>query len=217
MYKQWISILICYSCLKYGENSCPNFNILLLWLCIPVVFLCNKKTCLLFFLPLAKTLSIADFITEVEAVTGIHDREIRLLFGNREIVDTDCLGDYPGLGDNSTISITSRLFGGSRHIDPTVRRSKGPCVVTGDNFDIPQCVVMSCSHAIDPVVLYEACQMQVLRNKMWEVHCPSCNKVWPLSEILQCGVTREEIQGLVKGMSENWCMKNKSVDILATA
>ena len=129
------------------------------------------------------------------------------------MVPMDCLGDYPGLGDNSTISITSRLFGGSRHIDPTVRRSKGPCVLTGDYFDIPQCVVMSCSHAIDPVVLYETCQMQVLRNKMWEVHCPSCNKVWPLSEILQCGVTREEIQSLVKGMSENWCMKNKSEDI----
>ena len=129
------------------------------------------------------------------------------------MTETDCLGDYPGLGDNSTISIISRLFGGSRQIDPSVRRCKGPCVVTGDNFDIPQCVVMSCSHAIDPDMLYDMCNTEVYSNKKWEIHCPSCNKVWPVDEILKCGVTQAEIQKLVKGMSENWCMNNKSEDI----
>ena len=124
--------------------------------------------------------------------------------------EADCLGDYSELGD---ISIASRLLGGSRRIDPSVRRSKGPCVVTGDNFDIPQCVVMSCSHAIDPDMLYDMCNTEVYSNKKWEIHCPSCNKVWPVDEILKCGVTQAEIQKLVKGMSENWCMNNKSEDI----
>ena len=129
------------------------------------------------------------------------------------MLETDCLGDYPGLGDNSTISIVSRLFGGSRRIDPSVRRSKGPCVVTTCDFDLPQCVVMSCSHAIDPDVLYDMCNTEIYSNKKWEIHCPSCNKVWPVDEILKCGVTQAEIQKLVKGMSENWCMNNKSEDI----
>lgn len=160
-----------------------------------------------------ETLSVANLIAKVEAVTGAHDGETRILFGSREMVETDCLGDYPGLGDNSTISIVSRLFGGSRHVGRSVRRSNGPCVVTTCDFDVPQCIVMSCSHAIDPDMLYDMCNTEVYSNKKWEIHCPSCNKVWPLDEILKCGVTQAEIQSLVKGMSENWCMNNKSEDI----
>ena len=160
-----------------------------------------------------QALMVADLIAKLNDATGVENTDQRLLFGSQEMVEAACLGDYPGLGDNSTISIIPRLLGGSRHIDPSVRRSKGPCVITCCDFDTPHCTVMSCSHAIDPDVLYDMCETEVFRNKKWEIHCPNCNKEWSLDEILKCGVTQLEIQKLVKGMSENWCMNNKSEDI----
>lgn len=160
-----------------------------------------------------QSLTVADLIAKIKTVTDNHHKEIRLLVGSQQMMETACLCDYPQLGDNAMISIASRLLGGSRQVDPSVRRSLGPCVITTCDFDTPHCVVMSCLHAVDPDVLHDMCCTEVFSNKKWEIHCPSCAALWSLEEIMKCGITQKEIQELVKGMSENWCMNNKSEDV----
>ena len=44
-------------------------------------------------------------------------------------MEMDCLGDYPRLGDNSTISIASYLFGESCHIDRQPDEAKAQYVI----------------------------------------------------------------------------------------
>ena len=44
-------------------------------------------------------------------------------------MEMDCLGDYPRLGDNSTISIASYLFGESCHIDRQPDEAKSQYVI----------------------------------------------------------------------------------------
>ena len=146
--------------------------------------------------------------TEAASNDDITSTESIETASNDEITSTKCIETASNDGitftESKEISNDCYTSTKSKKIDfncaigISVRRSKGPCILTGDKFDISQCVVMSCSHAIDPDMLYDMCNTEVYSNKKWEIHCPSCNKVWPVDEILKCGVTQAEIQKLVK-------------------
>ena len=103
----------------------------------------------------------------------------------------------------------------NRVVDPSIRRSKGPCMVTFEEYDTPECVVLPCSHVIHPDALMAACQNEVFDNRKWEIHCfqPGCSKEWPLSFVAKCGATRKELELLEKGLSENHCNQNPAADI----
>ena len=126
------------------------------------------------------------------------------------------LSDYPGMGNNAAVFIVMRLKKGSaRKVDPSVARSKGPCIVSRIEYAEPVCVVMPCHHAIHPDELVAFCHNEVYDKHKWEIQCfmPRCGRNWPMSLLVKSGMTQEELNLLSKGMSTNYCRFNSDASI----
>ena len=166
------------------------------------------------FLP--QSMKIKDFKAKVKETIGLDVQHQRLLYGGKVLEDDKCLGDYPPLGDNTTVHLVLRQLGGSsRVVDPSIRRSKGPCMVTDDTYDTPECVILLCNHIVHPEYMMSFCHSEVCDKRKWEIRCyqDGCQTEWPLSLIAKCGATHQELELLAKGLSENQCNLNNAVDI----
>ena len=172
-----------------------------------------------FFVP--QRMKIKDFKVKVKEKTGVDVQYQRLLYGGKDLGkdpqdDEKCLGDYPPLSNHSQLQLVTRLPGGSsRVVDPSIRRSKGPCMITYVEYDTPECVILPCNHIVYPDDMMSFCHNEVFDNRKWEIRCFQfgCQTEWPLSFIAKCGATRHEIELLEKGLSENQCNLNPAVDI----
>ena len=153
---------------------------------------------------------------KIKGKTGIDVQYQRLFYGGKDLEDDNCLGDYPPLSNQSQLQLVIRLPGGtSRVVDPSIRRSKGPCMITYVEYDTPECVILPCNHIVYPDDMMSFCDSEVCDKRKWEIRCyqDGCQTEWPLSLIAKCGATRHEIQLLEKGLSENQCNLNPAVDI----
>ena len=75
-------------------------------------------------------MTVTDFKKRVEEITKVPPDAQRLIYGGKQLEDKKCLGDYPTMGDGSTIFLVLRLLGGAtsrRRIDPSLIRSQEPC------------------------------------------------------------------------------------------
>eukprot|EP00731_Ephydatia_muelleri_P001622 Em0001g1622a len=166
--------------------------------------------------PRPENTKVKDFKAKVKEKTGVDIPYQRLLYSGKDLEDEKCLSDYPPLGNQSQVQLVSRLLGGtSRVVDPSIRRSKGPCMLTFTEYDTPECVILPCNHIIHPDELMATCQNEVFDNRKWEIRCfqPGCSTEWPLSFVAKCGATRKELELLEKGLSENHCNLNPAADI----
>ena len=145
--------------------------------------------------------------------TGLEPQYQRLDFGGIPLKEGK-LSDNPAMGDNATVCIAQRLKGGShRIVDSSIPRSKGPCIITQDEYNEPECVVMACGHAIHPDSLIELCKDEVCEKRRWEINCcvSGCNGKCTLEFLVKCGATQEELNLIFKGISTNyWRFSNES-------
>ena len=166
-------------------------------------------------------MKIKDFKVKVKEKTGVDVQYQRLLYGGKDLGkdpqdDEKCLGDYPPLSNQSQLQLVTRLPGGtSRVVDPSIRRSKGPCMITYVDYDTPECVILPCNHIVHPEDMMKFCHNEVIDKRKLEIRCyqVGCQTEWPLSLIAKCGATHQELELLAKGLSENQCNLNPAVDI----
>ena len=131
--------------------------------------------------------------------------------------DGDLLSTCPQIQDNATIRLVQRLEGGSISklgtVDPSIKKSNGPCVIMLIEEEEPVCVVMPCSHAIHPASLVQMCE-ELIGTKSWELRCPAkdCNVLWPMAYIKKCGLSAEFFTTVSKNAFSNFCKHNSAVD-----
>ena len=130
--------------------------------------------------------------------------------------DDTCLEAYSTIGHGATIYLVLRLPGGSdvttRTINPTLTRSKEPCMITCEQ-DCPAhpVFVMPCSHSMSPDGLMDYCWSEIGSRKC-EIRCPICNHEWTIDIICKYGcATKEEIHELEAGLSRNFCLSSQEI------
>lgn len=138
----------------------------------------------------------------------------RLLYGGKQLEDQKCLGDYPTMGDGSTVFLVLRLLGGAtkRRIDPSLPRSGEPCMITymKNEPDFPV-LKMPCGHSISPDGLMDYCWNQIGLGK-YEIKCCICTSEWSMFVIRRYGgATKVELEQLEVGLSNNYCNKSESI------
>ena len=129
--------------------------------------------------------------------------------------DGSLLSACPQIQNNATIRLVQRLEGGSKlgTVDPSIKKSKGPCVIMLVEEEEPVCVVMPCSHAIHPTSLVQMCE-ELIGSKSWELRCPEkdCNILWSMAYIQKCGLSAEFFTSVSKNAFANFCKHNSAVD-----
>ena len=129
--------------------------------------------------------------------------------------DKKFLGDYPTMGDGSTVFLVLRLLGGAnfcRRIDPSLPRSSELCMITftENEFDFPV-LKMPCGHSISPDGLMDYCWSEISLGKS-EIKCCLCKTEWLMEVITKYGgATKVELKQLEVGLSNNYCNKNDKI------
>ena len=118
-------------------------------------------------------MTVEEFKKKVEEVTKVSPNAQRLIYGGKQLEDKKCLGDYPTMGDGSTVFLVLRLLGGvtRRRIDHSLPRSREPCMITymANEPDFPV-LKMPCGHSISPDGLMDYCWSQIDLGK-YEIKC----------------------------------------------
>jgi len=120
----------------------------------------------------------------------------------------DTLDDFL-IEQNSTLILYQQVIVGSiqeqRYIHPSVKRSKGKCILTREDDDtISVRVEMSCGHPVTPIGLAAFVDYEIKMGKTM-LQCPitSCKKEWKASEIIKRGLTLSEREALELGLEKN--------------
>lgn len=115
-------------------------------------------------------MTVADFKKKVQEECGLEPEHQRLLLNHRTpLEDGKRLSDYD-MGDNAQVDVVQRVKGGSkRKVDPSVLRCKGPCMLTYEDCDEPECVTMQCGHVIHPDALMKFCYCEVYDKHKWVI------------------------------------------------
>ena len=161
-------------------------------------------------------LKVSEVKLQIKFKTGIDPDSQRLIYGGKQMEDDQSLQQYPTLKNGATIFLVLRLPGGfntpTRHINPTLRRSKEPCMITyeQDCPDFPV-FVMPCSHSMSPDGLMDYCWSEI-GSRHSEILCPLCNTEWTIDVTCKYGcATMTEIHELEAGLSHNYCLSSQEV------
>ncbi len=165
---------------------------------------------------------VSEVKKQVKAKTGIDPDSQRLIYGGKQMEDEKQLCEYKTIGHGATIYLVLRLPGGggswsrpsalTRDIDPTLRHSKEPCMITfeDDCSEFPV-FVLPCGHSTSPDGLMEYCWNEIGAHKP-EILCPRCNKEWTIDVIVKYGcASKDELHELETGLSKNFCLKNEDI------
>ena len=168
-----------------------------------------------------KSTKVSAFKTKIQEKTGLNPQyqllklEINKDKNSMQSIydDSKRFSEYPSITNGSQFLLL--LQTATRHIDPFMKRSNGPCLVTYTEYETPECILAPCGHPVHPDDLMAYCQAEVFDQKKWEIRCmkPGCNVEWPLSFISKSGATTYEYELLEKGLSENHCIMNQCADI----
>lgn len=141
-----------------------------------------------------QTVTVDELKQRTQHETGLEIEHQRLIFNVTQLKDGELLSSYCGMGDNATVTVVHRLNGGSnRVVDPSVQRSKGPCVITSVVYDEPECVVMPCGHVIHPDQLVEFYHSEVCNYHKLEILCfmPGVTRYSIWSSLLNLGLLKK--------------------------
>lgn len=163
--------------------------------------------------------TVAEVKRQVEAKTGIAPDDQRLIYGGKQLQDSNVLADYPTLRSGSLIMLVLRLPGGAEMVRPTAPRSRKiassvphsdePCMIT---YMEGESVRMPCGHSISPDGLMDYCWNEVSSSRKSEIRCCLCEKEWPI-QVLKTygGANDQELRMLEEGLSRNYCLKNPDI------
>ena len=160
-------------------------------------------------------MTVEEFKKKVEDVTKVPPDAQRLIYGGKQLEDKKCLGDYPTMGNGSTVFLVLRLLGGAnstRRIDPSLPRSSEPCMITymENELDFPV-LKMPCGHSISPDGLMDYCWNEIGLGK-YEIRCCLCKNEWLMEVIRKYGgATKVELEQLEVGLSNNFCSKSDKI------
>ena len=156
-------------------------------------------------------MTVEEFKKKVQEVTKVPPEAQILIYDGKQLEDRKCLGDYPTLGDGSTVFLVLRLLGGAatrRRIDPSLPRSREPCMENEPDFPM---LKMPCGHSISPDGLMDYCWGQIDLGKH-EIKCCLCAEEWSMEIIRRYGcTTKVELQQLEMGLSNYYCIRSEKI------
>ena len=124
--------------------------------------------------------------------------------------DEDSTEDYSECSVDIDLSQLQLSQSQSRNIDPALPRSSEPCVITQEAGPHIPVLQMPCGHSISPDGLLDYCWSEI-RDVKPEIRCPLCATEWSMSIIKRYGGASDtELHELEKGLSRNYCLKNKN-------
>lgn len=181
----------------------------------PLVCCLNTQSVLALLIIDIQDLKVSQLKEKVKEKTGIDKDSQRLIYGGKQLEDSNQLKHYPTLRHRSTIFLVLRLLGGTlqaQQITHTLPHSKDPCMITfeQDSADSPV-YVMPCGHSISPDALLDYCWSELEQRKS-EIHCPLCSTEWPIDVICKYGCPGEaEKSQLEIGLSKNFCLADPNI------